>query len=349
MPAEEPSPPLPAATFDWAVVVVNRDGGEMLGEALRSIDLQSAPPAERILVDNGSKPEERRRIRERFPLWKLVEVEGNGGFAWGSNRGIAESSAPWIALVNNDVVLDAEWGERLLDRARTDEANPVERRFLPGQPERPVPLAALQGAVLRWNGGEVDTLGITLDDAVAAIPVGAGTPAGNILRSGHFEIRGPSATAALYRRESLIAAAGAAGEVFPPAFFAWYEDVDLGFRFWRLGQRVLCEPKAVARHRGSVTGDRSPALRRMLIARNRRWALLRNLSEDALRVFAEPIARGTRRSVTTAVAEASFAGLRGAIAGVRDRSEPPSDPIDAPKLSTWEVEREIVRGRSLTR
>jgi hypothetical protein len=49
---------------------------------------------------------------------------------------------------------------------------------------------------------------------------------------------------------------------FDPRFFAYFEDVDLGWRLWVLGHKVVYAPNAVVRHIGGATGSRSPAHRR---------------------------------------------------------------------------------------
>jgi hypothetical protein len=49
---------------------------------------------------------------------------------------------------------------------------------------------------------------------------------------------------------------------FDPAFFAYFEDVDLGWRLWVLGHKVVYAPGAVVRHIGGSTGTRQPAYRR---------------------------------------------------------------------------------------
>ena len=49
---------------------------------------------------------------------------------------------------------------------------------------------------------------------------------------------------------SFLAACG-----FDPDYFAYLEDVDLGWRQWIFGRRIVAEPRAVARHRGGATGE----------------------------------------------------------------------------------------------
>ena len=49
---------------------------------------------------------------------------------------------------------------------------------------------------------------------------------------------------------------------FDPEYFAYFEDVDLGWRLWVLGYRVVYAPHAVVRHIGGATSSRSPVHRR---------------------------------------------------------------------------------------
>src|SRR5438270_9598734 len=49
---------------------------------------------------------------------------------------------------------------------------------------------------------------------------------------------------------------------FDPYFFAYFEDVDLGWRLWALGYKVAYAPGAVVRHVGGATGSRAGAHRR---------------------------------------------------------------------------------------
>jgi GT2 family glycosyltransferase len=88
----------------------------------------------------------------------------------------------------------------------------------------------------------------------------------------------------VYRRAALSAAA-VDGEVFPTDFFAFWEDLDLGWRVRNAGWRVLYEPRALAVHRRAATAApgtgriilrRPPELGAAIVAN--RWAtLVRNL------------------------------------------------------------------------
>jgi hypothetical protein len=56
---------------------------------------------------------------------------------------------------------------------------------------------------------------------------------------------------------------------FDPDLFAYFEDVDLGWRLWAVGREVVAAPRAVARHRGAQTSDDLGDFRRgVLFERN---------------------------------------------------------------------------------
>jgi GT2 family glycosyltransferase len=211
-----------------------------------------------VVVENASQPEERERLAgEEFRHVRVVSFQRNLGFAGAANEGIARTRSPFVLLVNNDAVLAPDYAARLAARLALDAR-----------------LAAVQGLVLTQDGQRVDTAGLDWNRRGEAVPVLAGASAGDAPRQ-VFEVSGVSATATLYRREALESVA-TNGEVFDRSFFAYYEDVDLSLRLARAGWRFACDPEAVARHEGSLTGRRTPAQRALWTARNRWRTLFRN-------------------------------------------------------------------------
>jgi GT2 family glycosyltransferase len=253
---------------DVDCVVVNRDGGEALFDTLRSVEKQTAIDLSLVVVDNGSRPEERERLAREAPLARVVSFSRNLGFAAAVNEGIVRTRSPFVLVVNNDAVLAPDYAARLAARLALDER-----------------LAAVQGLVLEQRGQRVDTAGIEWSDRGEALPVLAGADPSRV-PEGVFEVPGVSATAVLFRREALNDVAPH-GRVFDDRFFAYYEDADLSLRLARAGWRFACDPAAVAWHEGSRTGRRTPLRRALWTARNRwrtlfgnferRW-IFRNLS-----------------------------------------------------------------------
>lgn len=202
------------------VIVLDLDGGAMLDDCLASIRAQSVA-ANVIVFDNGS----------RTPTTHATaRSETNLGFAGGANAALRHSSAPYVALVNNDVVLEPEWLAHV--RAALD---------------RDPQLAAVQTINRRPPGEEgirIDGAGIDISDGTFR-QIGHGAAIGSPLAVAW----GVSATATLYRRSAI-------GErFFDERLFAYYEDVELCARLRATGWRTAVLPVVAATHRGSTTAS----------------------------------------------------------------------------------------------
>ncbi|HEX3583810.1 MAG TPA: glycosyltransferase, partial [Thermoanaerobaculia bacterium] len=152
---------------DVDVIVLDIDGGAMTAECLASIDRQTMRPANVIVFDNGSvSPSARATHRSATNL----------GFAAGANAAVRHTTSPYVALVNNDVVLDDDWLATV-------------RGAMPDS------VAAVQ-TILRRDASTIDGAGIDVSDGTIR-QIGSGFPVGASLPSAW----GVSATATLYRRE----------------------------------------------------------------------------------------------------------------------------------------------------
>ncbi|MBI1992790.1 MAG: glycosyltransferase family 2 protein, partial [Candidatus Omnitrophica bacterium] len=83
-------------------------------------------PCRLFIVDNGSEPPVREFLRAVRPRGMIQEVillqnERNEGFPRGMNRGLQASRAPYVCLLNNDLLFAPTWLSRLIEVA---EAHP---------------------------------------------------------------------------------------------------------------------------------------------------------------------------------------------------------------------------------
>jgi len=209
-------------------VIPNWNGRDLLLALLGSIRAQTLQPAEILVVDNGSQDGSVELAREAGA--RVLEFKANRGFSFAVNRGIEAVRGDLIAILNNDVELEADWTERL-------------------------------AASLEQSGGWF-AIGKLLDYAKRDRIDGAGDAicrGGTACRLGHARPDSaffytprvtffPSATAVLMRRGFLERAGN-----FDESFFAYLEDVDLGLRAALLGMGGIYTPGAVAYHRGSAT------------------------------------------------------------------------------------------------
>jgi GT2 family glycosyltransferase len=217
-------------------IVVDIDGGAMLRDCLDSIRGQTVAPREVIVFDNGS----------RTPLQtagvRILRSDRNLGFAGGVNEAFQHTRSDFIALINNDVVLDSDW-------LRTVKA------ALDSDPR----LAAVQ-TIIRRDERTIDGAGIDISDGTFR-QIGYGSAIDTPLA----EAWGVSATATLYRRAAL-------GErVFDARFFAYYEDAELSARLHESGWRTAVLPIVKATHRGSASASILGRTAVRLRTRNRYW------------------------------------------------------------------------------
>ena len=224
---------------------------------------------------------------------RIVELPRPAGFARAVNEGIAISSGEWIALVNDDVVLEAGWARRLLEAAgggsrvaAAQGINVMAGGDGGGEEER------VDGAGLAWNQrlqAVQPGRGEAVDEwATHRVrrrprrlpPKAAGERAGRQAGTAH-PVYGVSATAAIYRRAALAEVSGA-GDVLRPfdeRLDSYYEDVELADRLHGAGYRAVLVPAARAEHAGALSSRSPQAARRRTrrVYANRLLVLARRL------------------------------------------------------------------------
>jgi GT2 family glycosyltransferase len=208
---------------DVDIIILDIDGGNLLTNCLASLAAQTIQPRRVIVVDNGSRVPVSERVDATV---EVLRHDQNRGFAAGVNDAFAHVRAPYLALINNDVILDPGW-----------------LAYVRAAMERDEQLAAVQ-TIIRRPDGLIDGAGISIGDGTFR-QIGYGQPLGSRLEVAW----GVSGTAALYRTAAL-------GEtVFDPRFFAYYEDVELCARLRASGWRLAVLPVVQATHRGSQSAS----------------------------------------------------------------------------------------------
>ena len=97
-----------------SIVIVNWNTASFLRDCLASLNLcQVAGGFETIVVDNNSKDDSVKVVREEFPEVILLDEKKNHGYAVGNNIGIAKASGEFILTLNSDTVV----GEDVLESA----------------------------------------------------------------------------------------------------------------------------------------------------------------------------------------------------------------------------------------
>jgi len=239
---------------DLAVIVPNYNGKKFLNACFKSIKKQSNI-LEVIIVDNGSDDGSVEFIKENYPEYILIENKENLGFSRAINQGIKISSAEYCFLLNNDVELESECACNLLKCIEKDKNIFAVASKMVNFKDRDI---------LDDTGDEYTVLGWTKK-------VGQGKS--SKLYTHEREIFSACAGAALYRK-SILDIIG----YFDENFFAYMEDVDIGYRARIHGFKSVYCSDAVVYHRVSATsGSRYNAFKIRLAARNNVYVPYKNM------------------------------------------------------------------------
>jgi GT2 family glycosyltransferase len=280
------------------------NGRELLERLLGSLEAQTEPAGELLVVDNGSEDGAPELARQRGA--RVISMGHNAGFAAAVNRGIRESSGDWVAVLNSDVELAPDYFATLMA---------ADAWFATGKI-----LSSAGGTTCATSGttatpGMIDGTFDALCRGGTAWRVGSGRVDGPVFRTGR-PITSPPWTAVLFRAE-LFRRVGLLEE----SFESYLEDVDFGLRCAAHQLEGLYVPAAVAWHRGSATLGRwhPDTVRR--ISRNQLLLLARHYPSGILLRCGWPIA--VAQCLWGAVAfqhGAGLAWLRGKWEGFRSFS-----------------------------
>jgi GT2 family glycosyltransferase len=218
-----------------SIIVVGHVGMDHLEDSIGSLEAEAeGGRSEIILVDNASPDRCGQAASERWPWLRVVRSETNLGFAGGVNLGAEAATGEVVILLNDDAAAEPGFVEAHLET-------------LAAHPEA----AATAGRLISWDGARHDFVrgGVTFD--IHAFQISQGWPVAEVAppRGGEplpFACGGNMAV----RRADWRQLGG-----FDPNLFAYFEDVELGWRLWAFGRTVVAAPDAVARHRGGATSS----------------------------------------------------------------------------------------------
>jgi GT2 family glycosyltransferase len=238
-----------------SVVVLNWRGEDATKRCVASLrGVTGIDDCEIIVVDNESSTTSRHALAALVDV-QLVPLNQNGGFAGGMNAGIDASRGSYIALLNNDLVVDRDWLQQGLRCLRE-----------PG-------VGIVGGAAFSWDGEATPELGgkalaMTRIDPDRGFAVLGEAP----------ETEGPVAGvdgSNLLALAPLLRSLGG----FDPDYFAYGEDVDLCARAWALGYATVFSPMMKVWHRRGASSDRVPKSRAFWAARNQMFTVAKHFPD----------------------------------------------------------------------
>jgi GT2 family glycosyltransferase len=241
----------------FSIIIANWNGERFLKKCLSSIRAQGFKDFEVILVDNGSVDDSLKLVREGFPEVKVIRNAENLGFAAANNQGIRAAGGKYILTLNNDTELVPTFLARMADAVKTS-----------GETTGMWAAKILSSE----SRGIIDSVG-----GLLIYPDGLAKGRGRLERdSGQYDVPEevfiPSACAGFYSKKMLDEVG-----LFDEDFFAYCEDVDLGFRARLAGWKTRNVPAAVVYHYYSGTGGRYTPFKAYLVERNHLWLAVKNM------------------------------------------------------------------------
>ncbi len=238
-----------------SVIIPNYNGEHFLKECLEALKRQTFDDMEVILVDNASTDDSIRLAKELYREIRVIELYDNTGFAYAVNRGIEAAKGEYVLLLNNDTIVFPNFvkNQYKMIKGKPDVFS-CSALMIQNQNHELVDDAGDELAVLGW-GFAPDR-----DKPVS----GCGVP---------HEVFSSCAGAAIYRK-AVFDEIG----LFDESFFAYLEDMDVGYRARLAGYRNLYNPYAKVYHLGSASsGSRHNAFKVELSARNSMYMMKKNM------------------------------------------------------------------------
>lgn len=249
-----------------AVVILNWNGAKLLEQFLPFV-VKYSNEANLYVADNASTDESIQLVKSRFPDIKIIQNEGNYGFAKGYNQALKEVEEDYYALVNSDIEVTENW------------LSPILSIF-----EKESSIGIIQPKILDYKkkecfeyagaaGGYIDKYGY---------PYCRGRLFDTIEKDTHqydneTEIFWASGACFFIRKEIYRKLNG-----FDDDFFAHQEEIDLCWRAFNMGYKIKYTHQSVVYHVGGATLNQSNPKKTFLNFRNSLLMLLKNLPKEKL-------------------------------------------------------------------
>ncbi|AFC27519.1 hypothetical protein PM3016_552 [Paenibacillus mucilaginosus 3016] len=238
-----------------SIVIPNYNGKKYIKTCLESIKKQTYKDFEVIFVDNGSSDGSVDYVKAHYPEILLITLEENFGFSIAVNRGIEKAQGDYVVLLNTDTEATDNWLYELVTCVTSNsKIFSCASKMLQYYDKDKIDDAGDFYSILGWayQDGHDESASLYTEDRY---------------------IFSSCAGAAIYRK-SLFEKVG----LFDERFFAYLEDVDIGYRAQIEGYFNYFCSKAIIYHIGSATsgGGYSP-FKVKLSSRNNLYLIYKNM------------------------------------------------------------------------
>jgi GT2 family glycosyltransferase len=245
-----------------SVIVLAHNDLRFMPDCFASLSQLDYPQerVELVLADNASTDGTVGYVREHFPQVRIIHFDQNYAFCLPNNRAAEQSRSEYVAFLNSDMRVEPGWLKALVE-ALADEPETI----------------CSSSKILSWDGQLMDFGGTLLSLIGFARAEGYHDPDLTAYDQKRY-ILAPCGGAMLINRKVFLEVGG-----FDEDFVAYFEDVDLGWRLWILGYKVVFAPQSVCYHVHFGASSRLPAIKpQYLYERNALYTIAKNYEQRYL-------------------------------------------------------------------
>lgn len=243
-----------------SIIIVNFNRKKMLKNCINSVLQSDYPNLEVIVVDNNSSDGSCEMLKEEFSKVRLLEERKNIGYAAGNNLGIFHARGEFIVLLNNDTIVCNSWLTELLIKAKSHPEHFYQPKIL-----------FINSKRINSTGNKINLFGFSYPSDIGKIDFNQ--------HKGLKKANYASGACVLASRK-LIDEIGLLDESH---LFAFYEDVNWGWRASLLGHSSFCVSSSIIYHKwGGTYGNQISPKKFQLIEQGRLATILKNYSLRSL-------------------------------------------------------------------
>ena len=233
------------------IIIPSYNARYLLEKNLPSIIKNTDHLGHLIIIDNGSEDDTVVWLNQNYPDSVIVRNKTNLGYTKPVNQGIAKSDSEFFVLINNDV----RPHEGYLSKSLPYFSDPEVFAITFNEEGSSWPDMSWAKGKMQFTRGEDKSK-----------PVLSGWASGG---------------SAIFRR-SIWDKLGGLDEIYTP--FYW-EDIDIGYRAWKSGYKIIWEPKALVFHEHESTAKKlNPAYISLIKQRNELLFNWLNVSDTSYRL-----------------------------------------------------------------
>ena len=248
-----------------SIIILNFNQIEVTCQFLESCKNLTYPNFEIVLVDNASRENPEKIIKNKYPNVLFIRSTKNLGFTGGNNLGLRSAKGDFYFIVNNDTEVTPDLIEKLLQPFDLD------------------PKIGMVSPKIKYfeNSDIIQYAGYTPINPYTGRnrAIGMHQKDGNLYNTSGYTNYAHGA--AMMVKKEVVEKTG----MFSEVFFIYYEELDWSARIKKMGYKIYYNANAIIFHKESITMGKESAIKAYFHNRNRILFMKRNSTTLQFLVF----------------------------------------------------------------